>query len=71
MQEVCDNKMLYCAKCTLLTRSSNSCFHTTVFYGEVGGGHIERAWLLLLIIVYDSDVIRRQIQYHRGVIEYY
>ena len=26
MQKVCDNKMIYCSKCKLLTRSSISCF---------------------------------------------
>ena len=26
MKYFCDNKMIYCSKCTLLTRVSNSCF---------------------------------------------
>ena len=33
-----------------------------VFFGGVGGGDIEREWLLLLIILYDREVLRRQIE---------
>ena len=62
MQYVCDYKMIYCSKCKLLTLSSNSCFRLDCLPGGVGCGDIEREWLLLLIILYDREVLRRQIE---------
>ena len=46
-------------------------FVLIVFFGGVEGGDIERKWLLLLIILYDREVLRKQIQYHKVVIKYY
>ena len=37
-------------------------FVLTVFFGGVGDGDIERKWLLLLIVLYDREVLRRQIE---------
>ena len=57
------------AKCWL--RFQTVVFVLTVFFGGVGGGDIEREWLLLLIILYDREILRRQIELHRVVIKYY
>ena len=56
------NEMIYCSKCKLLTRSSNRCFRLDCLLWRGRGGDIEMEWLLLSIILYDREVLRRQLE---------